>query len=345
MTILNIGGVSNPQLPATSGTYTFSVSRDTIIRDMMLDLGILEQSEVPTAQETTDCARRLNMIVKQLAGNMDKAPGFKMWQRERGDLFLSPTQFAYNLGALGDNWAGGVTGLPLPLTFQQSQLTAPAAANATVLSVSSNLAQNINDFVGILVGNAIFWTTISAVGGGTITIPAPGLSGAAAGGAYVWNYTTKAQRPVEILTGLLRDITAADTPLTRMTLEVYEALPTKTMPGNVQDPTAFYYEPRVESLQGRLYIDCSGAQDVTKRLHFVYLRQAQDFNNPGDSPEFPQEWYLFLVKSLGLACHSMFDIDWTQGMQEAYLAGTLPAREANPAVTAAYFQPDDDDNA
>jgi hypothetical protein len=175
-------------------------------------------------------------------------------------------------------------------------------------------------------------------------VPIAALPGAASGAAYVWNYTTQAQRPVEIVTALLRDITVTDTPLTRMTVEQYEALPTKVTPGNTQDPTAWYYEPRLVNNAGRFYIDCVGAQDPTKRIHVVYLRQVQDFTNPGDNPDFPQEWFNHLAWSLSLACHGMFDIDWTQGMQAAYSVAVQPAREQSPAVTAAYFQPDDDDN-
>jgi hypothetical protein len=348
VTILNIGNQASQTMPATSGTYNFSVVRDDIIRDTMLNLGILEESEVPTAREITDCARKLSMIVKQLAGNMDKAPGFKMWQRERGDLFLSQSQYAYDLGPLSqDAWAGGVTGLRAPITFQSSNTTASAAIAATVISLSSLAAVNINDYVGFLInGSKWYWTTISGLnqGASTITIPAPGLPTAAGSGTEVVNYTVKAQRPVEILTSSLRDSNTVDTPMTRMSLEVYEALPTKVQPGNLADPTAFYYEPRVQNNQGRYYIDCAGAQDPTKYQHVVYLRQSQDFDNPGDAPEFPQEWFNHLSWSLTLACHAMFEVDWTQGMQAAYSTATMPAREANAATTETYFQPDDEDN-
>ena len=180
MTILNIGNQAAQTMPATSGTYNFSVVRDDIIREAMVNLGLLEESEVPTAQEVTDLARKLNMIVKQLAGNMDKAPGFKMWQRERGDLFLATNQFAYDLGPLStDAWAGGVTGLRAPITFQNSQLTAQVGPGGTVLTLSSLKAVNINDYIGILIGSTgnFFWTTISAmnVGLSQVTIPSPGL--------------------------------------------------------------------------------------------------------------------------------------------------------------------------
>jgi hypothetical protein len=343
MTDVNIGGVQNPQQPSTSGVYTFSLVRDDVIRDAMQNLALLEESEIPTAREVTDCARKLNMIVKQLAGKMDKAPGWKMWQRERGDLFLSPTQFSYDLGQLGDHCAGGVTGRAEPVTYNATTLSTAQALGATVLPVASIVAVNINDYIGILIGNALYWTTVSAVGVGTVTIPAPGLSGAAAAGAQIFNYTKNVQRPVSIETALLRDINGTDTPLTDMTLPTYEALPTKVQPGFVQDPTAIYYEPRRANLAGRLYIDCAGAQDVTKVIHFVFLREAQDFVNPGDLPDFPQEYYNLLCWELTFAIHPMFDCDWTQGMQAQYARAITPAREQTPSRDESYFQPEDPD--
>lgn len=344
MTILNLGGVGFPPLPATSGTFNFSVTRDDIIREAMLNLALLEESEVPTAQEVTDCARKLNMIVKQLAGGMDKAPGFKMWQRQRGDLFLSPTQGIYTLSAQGDNWAGGVSTLAAPATHSRTTTTSAAGPTQTVIPIDSTTNLTLNDYIGFVGASSIYWTTVAGLGVGTVTIPAPGLPAAVSGGAYVYNYTVKAQRPLEIATALLRNAQGSDTPLTRMTLEVYEALPTKRQPGFVQDFTAFYYEPQQVNLQGQIFFDAYGAQDVTKHIHIVYLREAMDFNNPGDAPEFPQEWFDHLCWTLSLRIHSMFDVDWTQGMQEAFQQATGLAREANPQTTQAYFQPDDEDN-
>jgi len=331
----------------TSGTYTFSVTRDDIIRECMLNLGLLEESEVPTAQEVTDCGRKLNLIVKQLAGRMDKAPGFKMWQRERGDLFLSTTQFAYDLNSSGAataaHWAASCTGIAEPNTYNQAALTSGALAGATSLNVASIANINNGDFIGVQGATDILWTTVTGVPSGLI-VPIAALPGAASGGAYVWNYTKQAQRPVEVVTALLRDINNVDTPLTVMTVEVYESLSSKVQPSFIQDPTAIYYEPRLTNNSGRLYIDCAGAQDTTKHLHLVYLRQAQDFNLATDNPDFPQEWFNHLTWSLSLACHSMFDVDWTQGMQAAYSVAVMPAREQTPQTTQAYFQPEEEDN-
>lgn len=344
MTDLNIYGGGATGMPTTSGSFNFSVTRDDIIREAMLNLALLEENELPTAQEVNDCARKLNMIVKQLAGNMDKAPGFKMFQRQRGDLFGSPTQFVYNLGrTTTDHWSGGVTGLALPTTFNAFTLSGALAPGATLIPVTSTAAMNIGDQIGIVIGSSIFWTTIlNLVANTSVTLPAPGLPAAASAGTPVYNYTQSAERPVEILTGLLRDSTNTDTPLNRMSLEIYEALPTKVQPGYVADPTAFYYEAQMANNMGQLYIDCSGFQDVTKRLHFVYLRESQDFDNPGDAPEFPQEWFMALSWMLSLQICGMFDGDWTPDRQAAFLIAIGPAREANAQTDDKYFQVEED---
>src|SRR5580658_1632501 len=224
--------------PSTSGAYyNFSVTRDQIIRQAMLDMGALQEAEVPTAQETSDMARLLNMITKQWMGNTDFAPGLKVWTRKRGELFMSPTQYVYGLGQTSpDNWIESTTGLSYPNKYGQTNVAASVVDGPTVIPVANTSQLNILDYIGILISGTIFWTTISAIGVGTVTIPAPGLPSAVTGSAatYVWNYTNKAVRPLALITATLRDIYANDTPLRIFTtVEEYEALPTKTAPSNV----------------------------------------------------------------------------------------------------------------
>ena len=327
----------------TSGVYIFTVVRDDIINEAMRNVGALGESETATAQEVTDCARKLNMLVVQWMGTQDFAPGLKIWERQRADLFLSSTQFQYALGPTGDNWAAGVTALP-GKNYGQTQLSANAAAAATTLTVGTGAGKIANftagDFVVFQLNSGdIYSTTVSTVnsGAGTFTIPGPGLPSAANSGNYVWNFTTKGQRPEEIVTCILRDINSADTPLDRMTVQDYEVLPTKTMPGYVSDPAAFYYEAQL--VNGQFYLDVGGEQDVTKHLHMVYLRPLQVFQNPGDSPEYPQAWYRPLCWGLAREISSMFDAEWDQTMDRNLTEALAMAREVVPETTSMYFEP------
>lgn len=348
MTALNLNALTL-NTPSTSGSYTFSVTRDQIIRQAMLDLGALQEAEVPTAQETTDMAFLLNMIVKQWMGNTDFAPGLKVWTRKRADLFLSPTQYTYQLGQTGaDNWVESTSGLAYPQAYGQTNITASVAAGTTVLPVASTSQFNINDFIGILIGGTIFWTTVSAIGVGTVTIPAPGLTGAVIGNAatYVWNYTNKARRPLALITCTLRDIYANDTPMRIFsTVQEYESLPTKTAPTNIADPTAVLYESQFsnQNPSGRIYLDVGGAQDVTKHLHCVYLSPTQDFVNPGDAPDYPQQWYNPLVLELAKRSCGMLDVPFTADLEEQRQSAIKVAQQGDPENSADYFVVDGDE--
>jgi hypothetical protein len=346
MTALNISGAGSPIIttPNTSGVYTFSVPRDTIIRLAMLDIGALQEGESPTAQEISDCAVRLNMIAKQWMGDTDFSPGLKVWTRKRAELFMQGGQYTYQIGQTGlDNWIDSTTGLTYPTLYGSTTLTAAAAKNATSLSVGATAQANIGDFLGVYLGSSIYWTTVTTAGAGVITIPSPGLSAAAAAGSYVWNYTTKAVRPIRIITALLRDIYANDTTLRMMTVERYESLPSKTMASATGDPTAIFYEPRFkqQNPNGQIYLDVGAPADVTKHLHIVYLAPVEDFVNPGDAPDYSQEWLRPLVLQLGKDIHGMFDCSWDleSSLQEALAI----ARQANPATTDIYFEVNSDD--
>lgn len=345
MTALNLS-LLTANTPSTSGSYTFSVTRDDIIRTMMLDLGALGEGENPTPAEISDSARKLNMLAKQWMGNTDFAPGLKVWTRKRADLFLQTNQFVYQVGQTGiDHWVESTTGLTYPQSYGQTTLTANAAIAATVLQVASTSQFNILDYIGIQIGQGIFWSTITAIGVGTVTIPAPGLTAAALANAYVWNYTKKGIRPLTLITASLRDIYANDTDLRMIkTVETYEALPTKTAPTSVGDPTAVFYESHFKNQapNGRLYLDVGCPQDVTKHLHCVYLSPVEDFVNPGDAPDYPQQWYRPLVLGLGRECAGMLDCAWTPEL-EANLQDSLAiARQADPENTDVFFQVDGD---
>ncbi len=331
-----------------SNTYVFTVVRDDIIRESMLNVGAIGESETPTAQEVTDCARKLNMLVKQWMGTQDFAPGLKMWTRQRGDLFLSSTKNKYGLGPNGDNWAGGVAASSaIGVNYLQDQLIAATNAGSAVLTTGVGSTSNFTagDYIVVQLDSGdIFSSTILSVnaGAGTVTMNAT-LPSKASSNAYVWNYTTKAQRPLQIQTCILRDIQNNDTPIDPMTLQEYEALPSKEQVGNLSDPTRIYYESQFAtgtSNQGPgvLYIDCYGAQDVTKHLHIVYLRPVQDFNNPGDNPEYPQQWYRALCWGLSKEIAPMFDAEWSQEMGQNLTESLSMAREADGETTAMYFQ-------
>lgn len=346
MTALNLNALQ-VYTPATSGSYTFSVARDDIIRLAMLGIGALQEGENPTSQEISDCALRLNILVKQWMGDTDFSKGLKVWTRKRGELFMNLNQYTYQIGQSGrDNWVDSTSGLTYPTQFGQTSTTSSAAAGVTAIPVGAVSQFNINDYIGIQTGaSSIYWTTVSSFNAvaGTVTIPSPGLpTGGVSVGAFVYNYSKKGIRPIRILTAVLRDQYSNDTPLRVMNLETYEALPNKTAPSSIGDPTAIFYEARYtqQSPNGQIYLDVGCPQDITKRIHAVYLAPVQDFLNPGDAPDYPQEWFRPLVLGLEQEIAGMFDCSFDDGpiLQEALAI----AQQGNPETSELYFEVNSD---
>ena len=351
---------------STSGTYTFTTTRDTIIRNSMLVIGKIGDAESPTINEITDCSNFLNMLMKQWQGRQDFAPGLKMWTRARGDLICSTTQGIYTLSPQGDNWAGGVA-KPLSDGWPNYNLatttaTSGSASNTVTIGLNTFTGQSatsitgytVGDFIVVqLVSGDIFSSTVASFSPttGVITmtsnLPAiPNQPNSVGIGAMVWNYTTKQQPPLDIQTCVLRDSLQNDTPINYMTLPVYEALPTKIQPQFTSDPTSIYYEPQLTSgalRSGTLYLDVAGVQDVTKVLHIVGLRPVQDCTNPNDNVDFPQEWLRALTFGLAKDIAPMFNAPWSKEMEDNYNNSLALAKETTPETTQMYFQCRGDD--
>ena len=332
---------------STSGTYSFVVNAAQIINEAALNVGAIGEAEVLTSQEYNDINLKLNMMAKQWMGKQDFAPGLKMWTRARGALFLGYTKHTYQLGPTGDNWAGGVTGGGVGQNFNQTLTNTVAPVGSNAISVNGITNINANDYIGILCGNDLFWTTVAGPpSGATVNLASP-LTTQSNQNSQVFNYTVKQQRPLTIETSVLRDIYYNDTPQDVMTLQDYELLPTKTSPTYQADPSGFYYESAIgtppsipASANGVYRIQCGGAQDVTKYLHIVYLNPVQDFTNPGDNPAFPQQWYMALCWGLSRQIAPMFDSIWDAAQEANFKDSLAMAKEADAEVTSFYFQRD-----
>src|SRR5712664_1839273 len=112
----------------TSGTVSFSLNRDDIIKQAMEDCGALGIGEIASDDDLQKVAKKLNIMVKQWMGTVDFAPGLKVWSRKDGNLFLSTTTGTYTLGPGGNGWA---------TSFTQTTLGAAASAGASTITVTS----------------------------------------------------------------------------------------------------------------------------------------------------------------------------------------------------------------
>ena len=315
----------------TSGTYSFSVTRDDIVREALLNIKKIDGIDPIDSVVMNDCTRKLNLLIKQWMGRTDFAPGLKVWTRKRGHLFLTTTSGQYTLGPTATGWG---------LNVVQTATTAVTAALGTALSVSSITGINVNDKIGVeLTTGDLFWTSVSTLGVLTINLTT-GVPSSSASGAVVFVYTTTPQQPLNIETALLRDANKTDIPLKIMQSKDYDLLSNKVDPTNINDPTAIYYENQLGSSQ--LYLDVAGCPDVTKHIVLTFMEPVQDIVNNTDAPYYPQEWYRPLCWGLAKECASMFNAQWSPLMESLFADSLMIARQKDPEVETAYFQPGND---
>lgn len=313
----------------TSGVYSFTVNRDQVIRDAMLNIGKLDEVETPSAQDITDCNLKLNMLIKQWMGRTDFAPGLKVYKRKWGYLFLSNSTNKYTVGPNGTGWTN---------SFVRPLTTVTAAAGAGSITVDSATGIATNYHIGIqLDSGALQWTTVSGVVGLVVSLNAV-LTGQSSSGSQVYCYQTAAQQPLNIETAVLRDQYNEDTPLRFLrTVQDYANLPSKTDLQNISDPTAIYYE--FQLTDSFLYTDCAAALDVRKYIVISFMEPVQDMVNPTDTFDYAQECFLALSWGLSKQIAPMYGMPWTPNMESNYQAAVAIAGHKDAEVTTMFFQP------
>ena len=313
----------------TSGVFSFTVNRDQVIRQAMLNIGKLDEIETPSAQDITDCNLLLNMLIKQWMGISDFWPGLKVYKRKWGYLFLNNSTNKYTVGPGGTGWTN---------VFVRPVTTATAVGGTASITVASAVGIVATYNIGIeLDSGALFWTTVLNVVGNVVTLNA-NLPSQSASGSQVYSYQTAAQQPLMIETAVLRDEYNEDTPLRFLrTVQDYANLPGKTDIQTISDPTAIYYEFQLQN--SFLYTDCGAAQDVTKYIVVSYMEPVQDMVNPADTFEYSQECFLAITWGLSRQIAPMYGMPWTQTMNDNANASVMIAGHKDAEVTTLYFQP------
>ena len=264
---------------AVSGSKNYAITRAKIIEAALRKLGVYDQGETVPGSETSAASIALNLMVKEYT-----ARGADIWLRDEITLFLQPNTQVYSLGTAHATRA--IVG--------ETTLSTAAAASATVLAVTSSSGMTAADFIGVkLDDNTIHWDTIASVDTTTQVTITTGLASAAAKGKKVYAYTTKAERPVKILSAFRRDKNNIDTMVDIIGEDDYRQQSNKTSDG---PPIEIWYQPTLTT--GALYVwpDNGGANWDKLLMSAQYY--PDDFDAASDNPQFPIEWGNTLVWGL-----------------------------------------------
>lgn len=275
---------------ATSGSYDFVVTRDDILKDALGKVAVIDYTEannIPDS-EIQLAARTLNILTKSLVNR-----GLHIWRREEATLFMVADQQRYALGPTGDHCTGEINAVRASTTGITTMRVAGVTSDTT-LEVTSTTGMAASDYIGVILDDGTLdWSTISSVTDSDTVVIAAGLNSAAAIGNKVYHYTSKIQRPLRMLSVMRRDANGNDTPLYPLSEDEYQELSLKTSSGKVNQ---YYYDPRRDTLGYlHLWVTADSAEDT---VYFSYHRPVEDFDAANDNPDFPSEWYRYLVYAL-----------------------------------------------
>lgn len=274
----------------TSGTNSFSMTRDEIITSAFQKLGIVTQGRGLSSYDLSLATNEFNLMIKSWA-----AVGKYLWKSKVGYLFLVPDQASYTIDGSSSNCTE---------SYVYTTLASAASASATSISVTSASGMVVGYYIGIYLYNTdtdlneIFWTTISAISSTTITL-ADSLPYAASASANVYSYQTNINFPIGIVSAERRYINGTtdqaiyDIPMEIVAQNKYDLQVQKF--NNSGNPLWLYYNKQISYGIINLWPTPS---DAIYTIRFTYEQMFYDVGISTNTPDFPVEWLETLIYNL-----------------------------------------------
>lgn len=272
---------------ARSGSYNFSMDRDTIIKRAMQLANIINLNQASRGDDHAFAVDIFQSMIK-----LWQAEGIQLWNRRQATLFTAYQDEQYTISNTGEHCTN---------SYVNTTISTAEASGQTVLSVTSSTGMTAADNIGIELDNKTRqWTTIVSVDSATQITVAAALTGASAAGNTVVAYTNKiSDRPLRILDMRTVDLSNSNSTISMENIgySEYFNIPIKTTDGR---PLNYYYDKLLDA--GILYV-FPRPDNVDILLNFTYHEAIEDVDSSTNNMDFPVEWTLPLI--YGLAAELM----------------------------------------
>lgn len=263
----------------TSGSYDFSMSRDDLILSAHQHIGAIGEGETCSTAQTTEAAKLLNMLVKLRAKD-----GMPLWALKRG----------YILPVTGASYVA--TGAQIVSSYIQTTTSAASSSGGSTVTLTSvtGVANGYN--IGVEQDDGtMLWTTVNGAPAGSVVTLATTLTDDVASGNYVYVYQTanRVPRLLRIIEGNIKSVSGSTTyPINQISRTEYFELGDRTA---ASVPNQFYADVQLTEQDVYVYPRFYGGDQL---IEMTYHSPFQDFDASGDTPDFPQEFYLPLMVEL-----------------------------------------------
>ncbi len=266
---------------AVSGSKNYSITTADIIASALRKIGVYDQGEAISGDDTATCTIALNLMVKEWVTD-----GADIFLRAESILFLQPNTQSYALttAEITDTITGETT------------LSAAEASGQTVISVTSSTGMTAADRIGIKMDdNTIHWTTIVTVDSSTQVTITDATDDDAASGNKVYAYTTKSDKPNKLLYAFRRDINDFDTEVTITGEQEYRRQSNKKSDG---PPVEVWFNPQGNQSTAKLWVWPDNGGKNWDKLVLITQLYPDDFDAGANNPDFPAEWGNTLIWGL-----------------------------------------------
>lgn len=281
---------------ALSGSYDFVVNRDALIKDALVDLGVQAEEDAVSSATNEHASRKLNLMLKAFQGK-----GLNMWKARRATLILQKSQRSYNLGPSGDHFF-------LEGEFIETTMRLAGTTSATTLEVVSTTGMLAGDYIAVeLNSGSMHFTTIASITDLDTLVITTGLPSASAATNVIYTYTTKAQRPLNIVEAWIRTENNVDrTIIPQISREEYARQGDKYTGGSIN---RIFYDKQLTN--GVLYV-LQPESTVSNTLEMWVHYPVEDVDSALNDFDCPQEWLLAIMLNLELLLCPKFGIQGTQ---------------------------------
>lgn len=321
---------------ATSGVTEYILNRNQIIEGSLRLLGQLADGESASADQIINGQTSLNRMVKAWV-----AQGIHLWKYEELVLFLEVGKEQYKVGGTNPDNIVEESGV----NFTALAVAAVATDPTITVDDASNCLDG--DFIGIILDDGTaHWTTISGAPVGNVITLTDVMPGAADIGNDVYCYTTKAERPENLVSirrviNSITDASPQETPIRTISRDEYFAQPLKNTTGLTNE---VYYDKQLGF--GNFFVWPSPI-DSNKQLKMTVQRPFEIFDSAEDDADFPPEWYDPLTWNLAVRMAPEFgfplqDLQALDAKARQILDEMLMFDRENQAI---YFSPNFDGSA
>lgn len=266
---------------ATSGSYNFNMTAADIIQEALEYLGVAGVGATISSEDQASCLRTLNAMVKNM-----QTEGIGLWKARELTLFPGHEEYSFDIGPSGDHCS---------MAGYKTEIATAAASGAGTITVDSDDNITNGDYIGIeLDDGTLQWTTVNGVPAANVVTLTAVLTDTVSVDNHVYNYTSKTQRPVEIIEARIVDSDTSEIQIGIISRDEYKGLSNKTEVGT---PTQVYYDPQLTN--GKLYV-WPAVDDVKQYLKLEVKIPIEDFDAAANDPDFPQEWFLALSHNLAV---------------------------------------------